>query len=267
MANVPRVEVGSFPVGVELAVLSRPGGRERNEDSCGHVFREGIGCFVLADGAGGHQAGDVASRTAVDAVLAAFTPAPLCTPGEIRRLLETANESVLQAQEKSGLDMHSTVVALLCDTDRGEAVWGHAGDSRLYVFRDGSLLGRTRDHSLLQSMIDAGYVTDKDTGRANQRNVLTCSLGQPDAFEYEVLKAPFGLLGGEVFLLCSDGFWEYLSDAHLEQMLARAPDIGAWLSEMESLVVQSARPGHDNYTAMAVRYLPSELPTRIVTGD
>jgi serine/threonine protein phosphatase PrpC len=254
----------ALPGDLQLAQLSQTGGRERNEDACGHRVAGSLVCVVLADGAGGHQAGDVASRTAVDAVLEAFAEAPRCASDAVGVLLEHANEAVLGAQALARQDMRSTVLLLVCDTSTNQALWAHAGDSRLYVFRDGAVLGRTRDHSFLQTMIEAGYTEPGDARGNAHRNVLTTSLGVRDAFEYEALTSPFLLKRGDVFLLCSDGFWEYVPDAMMESTLRQAPDPGSWLADMESVVVRSGRPGQDNYSAIALWYAMSELPTTIL---
>ena len=246
---------------LQLAMLSRRGSRERNEDACGHWGRgvpgqEGPACCVLADGAGGHGGGDVASQTAVTAVLESFAARPACDPARVLELIDHANRAVVTGQQASDAvrDMRSTLVVLLCDPTRGTVVWGHSGDSRLYFFRQGQVMMRTRDHSVFQSMIDAG-MADPATLRGNpQRNLLTACLGSIEDFEADALDENLALLPGDRFLLCSDGFWEPLGEEEMQEALQDSPTPQAWLETMERSIVRQARAGQDNYSAMAIWY-------------
>ena len=240
-------------------MLSRPGGRERNEDACGHWGRskpeqEGPVCCVMADGAGGHGGGDVASQTAAATVLGAFAAKPVCEPARVRELIDLANRAVVSGQPLSPAtrDMRSTLVVWLCDPAQGTAAWGHIGDSRLYCFRAGRLLSCTRDHSLYQSMVDAGMADPAALRGSPQRNVLIASLGSFEHFEPDVLADNFLLLAGDAFLMCSDGFWEALGEPEMEAALERAADPQAWIADLERSILRKAGPGQDNYSALAV---------------
>ena len=165
--------------------------------------------------------GDVASQTAVSTVLRSFAARPVCEPARVRELIDLANRAVVagQAASEATRDMRSTLVVLLCDPSRAQATWGHSGDSRLYCFRNGRQFARTRDHSLYQSMIEAG-LADAGTLRGNpQRNVLTACLGSLEHFEADVVAQSVPLQPGDAFLLCSDGFWEPLDEAQMEAAL------------------------------------------------
>ncbi len=251
-------------------MLSRPGGRERNEDACGHwglgrSGQDGPVCCVLADGAGGHGGGDVASRTAAAAVLEAFADRPVCDPATVGDLIDLANRAVVARQSASDAtrDMRSTLVVWVCNPARCEAAWGHTGDSRLYCFREGSLMVRTRDHSLYQSMVDAGIADAADLRGNPQRNVLFASLGSLDGFEADVLDTTFPLIPGDAFLLCSDGFWEAVRESDMEAGLQRAETPQGWIDEMAALVERQARVGQDNYSAVAVWFGNPDFRTRI----
>ena len=115
-------------------------------------------CCFVADGAGGHGGGDVAAKLVVSHIIEQASLAPLARADEVQDLLIDANAHLRRHQADSATtkDMHSTVVALFVDLNGQEALWGHAGDSRLYVFRDGVMLSHTRDHSVVQLMADAG---------------------------------------------------------------------------------------------------------------
>ena len=200
-------EHGGLPQ-IELAILSREGGREYNEDACGHWHSDSHLCCVVADG---------------------------------------------EAQSQ----MHSTVVSLFIDLDRGQALWGHAGDSRLYAFRDGQLLAHTRDHSLVQSLVEAGLLTEDQMRTHPRRSELHSALGTAaEDLQITTITRPWQLIAGDVFLLCTDGLWEYVEDEQMCESLKRAGDPSAWLTNLEQIVLRTAeeanKPGHDNFSGVAV---------------
>lgn len=241
---------------LEVSVLSKAGGRAVNEDAYGVWSGAGSNtCFVvLSDGAGGHGGGDVAAKIVVEQALEWFRQQPVAGQEIVRAALEHANESVMREQ-KSALplaDMRATAVVLALDTAARHAVWMHVGDSRLYAFRDGRILTRTRDHSVLQSMIDAGYVTDVAICSNPQRNMLLSALGDHAAFTH-ASPAGMPIEPGDAFLLCSDGLWDYVDDAEMATLLAEAATVEAWVRALEDTVLARAGTHHDNYSAVAVR--------------
>lgn len=248
---------------LRIATLSRVGGRERNEDACGHWDHRGRICCVLSDGAGGHGGGDVASRIAVETVREAHAEHPARTPADVQRLIARANTHVIREQSRADAqrDMRATLVVLSFDPSDGDAVWGHVGDSRLYWFRGGYVVARTKDHSLVQSMIDAGFADPDKLRKGPDRNVLIASLGGDDGFQPDVIDAPVTLQPGDAFILCSDGFWEHLSDRAMESALQRVASPEDWLSSLEQVVLSAARPGQDNYTAIAVWFGAMDFTT------
>ena len=251
-------EHGGLPQ-IELAILSRQGGREYNEDACGHWHSDDHLCCVVADGAGGHGGGDIAARLAVRHIIEQFAAAPLSTPEEVHALLLGTNASVIlhQADGEVQRQMHTTVVGLFVDLDSGQALWGHAGDSRLYVFRAGRVLAHTRDHSLVQSLVEAGLLTPDQMRSHPRRSELHSALGT-DAQDLRIttLTRPWPLVAGDVFLLCTDGLWEYVEDKEMCESLSRAGDPSAWLTALEQMVLRNAeaanKPRHDNFSGVAV---------------
>jgi serine/threonine protein phosphatase PrpC len=253
------------PFEVRVSVLSRVGGRERNEDACGYCSVRGLGCYVLADGAGGHGGGDVASRIAIQAVLDDFTRAPEVSAVRAGALAAAANDAVIARQrvDAAVADMRSTLVVLLLDAPGRRASWAHVGDSRLYLFRQGALAHRTRDHSLLQDLIDAGMLSDAAAAGAPHRAVLTASLGGEDSF-FPTASDDRATLGrGDAFLLCSDGFWDWLDDAALARSLESAVEPDQWLLGLEQGFRDRLRPGSDNYSAIAVWCGDQDMSTKV----
>ena len=242
---------------MELATLSRRGGRNYNEDACGHWHSDRHLCCVVADGAGGHGGGDKASKIAVQFILGGFAAQPESSGEAIKRIIVDTNRSIIQhrADDRALQNMHSTVVALFIDLDAGVGAWGHCGDSRLYVFRGGRIAARTKDHSLVQSLVDGGMLAPEGMRSHPQRSELLSALGVGEEdLTVSVSPQPWSLEPGDVFLLCTDGLWEYVEDAQLEAGLAAAASPLGWLHELERNVLHGAahKPRHDNFTALAV---------------
>ena len=242
---------------MELATLSRRGGRNYNEDACGHWHSDRHLCCVVADGAGGHGGGDKASKIAVQFILGGFAAQPESSGEAIQRIIVDTNRSIIQhrADDRALQNMHSTVVALFIDLDARVGAWGHCGDSRLYVFRGGRIAARTKDHSLVQSLVDGGMLAPEGMRSHPQRSELLSALGVGEEdLTVSVSPQPWSLEPGDVFLLCTDGLWEYVEDAQLEGALATAASPLAWLHELEKNVLHGAahKPRHDNFTALAV---------------
>jgi serine/threonine protein phosphatase PrpC len=244
---------------IEFAILSRPGGRSSNEDACGHWHSEQRLCCVVADGAGGHGGGDCASKLVVRHILEQASLAPLARADEVQDLLIDTNAQLRRHQSGSDRtrDMHSTVVALFVDLAGQEALWGHAGDSRLYLFRDGVMLAHTRDHSVVQSMVDAGLLMPEQMRTHPRRSELNSALGcLPEELLVSIAAHPWTLKPHDAFLLCTDGLWEFVDEAEMCASLSRAADPAAWLAKLEELVLlhasEAGKTGHDNFSGIAV---------------
>ncbi len=242
---------------LEVALLSDRGGRKYNEDACGHWHSERQLCCVLADGAGGHGGGDIASRLAVQELIGRFSRQPSEQGDGLGALLRATNEALIDQRVPgtARADMHSTVVCLVLDFVGHRAHWAHAGDSRLYWFRTGQVLDRTRDHSLVQSLVDAGMLTAEQMRGHPKRSELRSALGiGPEVLEVSAADGAQAVQAGDVFLLCTDGLWEYLDDEVLEQTLSAAATPRAWLDALSVEVHKATldKASHDNFTALVV---------------
>jgi serine/threonine protein phosphatase PrpC len=240
---------------LEIAVLSRTGGRSHNEDACGFWSGAGVCYCVLSDGAGGHRGGDVASKLVVRETLGWFRETDESSAQAIEAAMMHANHILVSEQQARADvgDMRATVVVLAIDYDHGLAAWGHVGDSRLYCFRAGGIVAQTRDHSVVQSMVDAGYLQAQDLRHAPERNQLLAALGDAERFERAVQSEPFPVQVDDAFLLCTDGLWEYVEEREMIEALREAETAEDWLRMLESRVLARGRPGQDNYSALAVR--------------
>lgn len=239
---------------VQTCFLSELGGRSRNEDACGYWTSEEGCCWVVSDGAGGHGSGDIAARLVVSTVLNLFAPKPSVEPDDAVGLLQAANDAVVseKGNGRTTDDMHATAVILLIDRQGGKAVWGHVGDTRIYLFRHGQVVYQTRDHSVVQKMIDAGYGSADMIRTHPQRSLLTSAIGSSDAIALSVASEPTPLTSGDVFLLCTDGWWEHLEETEMEDLLDDASSAAEWLGMMRRLIRQRAPSDNDNYTALCV---------------
>ncbi len=239
---------------VEIVALSRQGGRDYNEDVYGH-WNDGqhVACLV-ADGAGGHGGGDVASGIARSSVLDGYARLPTVEVATMRALLEQANRDVVARQGDSSVlaSMRTTVVLAALDIELQKVSFAHCGDSRAYLFRDGELIARTTDHSLVQGLVASGMLDDEGARLHPTRNVLLSALGSlEEPLEVSVI-GPVRIEPGDALLLCTDGLWEPLGDAMLEETLKISPSPAAWLHLLEERVKTHAKPGHDNYTALTL---------------
>jgi PPM family protein phosphatase len=240
------------------ASVSEAGGRSRNEDAFGQWRHASLFAGVVADGAGGHGGGDTASRIAVDAVLAELTRVARAggelTGPNLLRVLLRANDAIIDAQEHDSAlaHMRSTALVLGIDEAAGLASWAHCGDTRLYCFRRGATVVQTQDHSLVQSMIDANLIEPCDVRGHPRRNVLFSALGTADDLSISSSGDPFPIAEGDAFLLCTDGFWEYVDETTMIDAIHHAQTPAQWLDAMVARLRETARPNHDNFTASAV---------------
>jgi serine/threonine protein phosphatase PrpC len=243
---------------LQTANVSDRGGRSRNEDAYGQWRHAALFASVVADGAGGHGGGDAASRIVVDTVLEELTRVAAAgvalTGTALLRVLLRANDAIVDVQEheRDLAQMRSTAAVLGIDEATGLAAWAHCGDTRLYCFRRGATVVQTQDHSLVQSMIDANLLDTRDARSHPRRNVLFSALGTADELSIAASDEPFPIADGDAFLLCTDGFWEYLDESVMIDAIGQAQTPVAWLDLMVAHLREAARPGHDNFTASAV---------------
>ena len=230
--------------------------RQNNEDSL--AWDAAAGVAVLADGMGGYNAGEVASKMAVDHVMArmvqwakdAETPTTLRL---LKRVMEAsvdeANREIFDAAHTNPAyaGMGTTLVFLSFALD-GRVVVGHAGDSRAYRLRDGTLSQLTRDHSLLQEQVDAGLLTPEQVHAFGYRNFITRALGVEDAVVLDI--NDFDLREGDVYLLCSDGLTDMVDDVDISAALT---DDGSLEQRASTLINWANRNGgRDNVTVLLV---------------
>ena len=157
------------------ATISHRGGRKVNEDASGNLIHTAGACFAVADGLGGHGGGDVASKIAVETIVGAYRNHPEFSSVRVGTLLELAQQAILMRQQEDCRlsRMRSTAVVLLLED--AKAWWAHVGDTRLYHFADGHIVHQTKDHSVPQAMLDAGFAEESLDGSWRPYRPVGCS--------------------------------------------------------------------------------------------
>ena len=230
-------------------------GRQRNanEDS---LFIEAP-LFVVADGMGGAQAGEVASRAAAESFAHDLPSASTPPEQRLGETIEGANRTIheLARKDPSLTGMGTTTTAALVDVDDEEVAIGHVGDSRAYRLRGGKFEQLTRDHSLVEEMRRKGQLTDAQAEDHPQRSIITRALGPEPEVEVDLQTVP--AQSGDIFLICSDGLTTMLDDAKIAHILSRATSLQ---SAVRALVDEANRAGgRDNITVVLFRLEDAEV--------
>lgn len=232
--------------------------RQKNEDCVGRLEPNGDDeraskgyIFVVADGMGGHRGGEIASRLAVDTVIATYYASPANEPStSLRESFRAANEVILQ---RSQTDVELFGMGTTCTTmviREGRAYFAHVGDSRAYVLRDEELVRLTEDHSLVGEMVRSGIISDEDAQNHPKRNVITRSLGTQEILRADFTSTPYELQDGDVFLLCSDGLTSMVPEEEVAKVLGGMAPTQA----CEALVeLANLNGGKDNVTVQVVK--------------
>ncbi len=216
--------------------------RDHNED--GYLVQEDIGLVALADGMGGHQAGEVASATALEALQAAMRDG-----GDIREAIEAANAAVYeQSQGDEQLQGMGTTLTAATLSDDGTLLFGHVGDSRAYLMRDGTLERVTTDHSVIEELVQAGDLTAEQARVDPRRSMITRAIGLDSGVDVDLYPIP--LQTGDRFMFCSDGLTDMVDDEAIEQVLAEGQEPAAAAERLVELANEAG--GTDNITVVVV---------------
>jgi serine/threonine protein phosphatase Stp1 len=221
--------------------------RAYNQDS--FVNRPDLGLWAVADGAGGHEGGEIASgmlRDALDTISPSLSAAELLA--EVRTKVETTHESLRSMARQKGQPIlgASTIVILMLRDDHFACLW--AGDSRSYLLRGGILQRITHDHSLVQELVDAGAIRPEEADTHPRGNVITRAVGA-EMDEFVLDKASDRTQTGDRFLLCSDGLYKCVEEAELAHLLANNTGVPPTDAMIAAALVMNAS---DNVTAVAV---------------
>ncbi|MBQ3392107.1 MAG: Stp1/IreP family PP2C-type Ser/Thr phosphatase [Lachnospiraceae bacterium] len=203
--------------------------------------------YIVADGMGGHQAGDYASRCAVEAVVSFIEESKEENPGRLlEEAFQKANAVVIEAgsAHREYYGMGTTMVAAVILGD--DVIAANVGDSRLYMFNEREIRQVTRDHSLVEEMVKAGTISRKQARTHPEKNVITRAIGAEDQLRVDLFRFP--LRPGEKILMCTDGLTNMLTDEEILQILSGRTDY----DEAAQALVESANRagGKDNITVL-----------------
>jgi serine/threonine protein phosphatase PrpC len=221
-------------------------GRQRRANEDAYYVRAPV--FVVADGMGGAQAGEVASRIAAEAFDRELPAAP---EDALREVFQSANQEIHEhaATDESHAGMGTTLTAAIVDFDREEVAIGHVGDSRAYRLRGPKLERLTQDHSLVEELRRKGQLTDQQAEEHPQRSIITRALGPEAEVEPDIYTEQ--ARAGDVYLICSDGLTTMLGEERIKQILRSATSLEA---AVRALVDEANRAGgRDNITAVAFK--------------
>ncbi len=218
---------------IDFYKYSNQGERPVNEDCVGVYGQNNEFAFALCDGLGGHGRGEVASASAVEAML--NTAATNFGKDNILEMcFESANEAVLnkQNEDEALSDMKTTATLLLLQN--GLASWGHIGDSRIYYFKKKKFIKRTLDHSIPQMLVATGEIKEKDIRHHEDRNrLLRCIPWINKKYEIDETNAP--VESGDCFLMMSDGFWDWVDEKNMKKAIKKtrtAEDLANYLIDV-----------------------------------
>lgn len=233
-------------------ILSKSGSRARNEDAV-YIYK-GKECFcaLLADGLGGHTGGELASSLAVKKASEVFRKSLTASRECLVECMEESQACLLQEQSRlKSRGLKTTLAILLADKDT--ILWGHVGDSRVYYFMEGKLVTHTLDHSVPQVLVLAGKIKEDEIRNHPDRNRLLRVLGEEWSKPAYTLSDALAWSENQSFLLCSDGFWEWITEEQMEESLSKSGTVQEWLFNMKEIVEKNGRNKEmDNYSAIAI---------------
>jgi PPM family protein phosphatase len=251
---------GNSMLEVEFAQLSDPGKvRGQNEDFIGYAEPHNLEqarsqgwLFALADGCGGHDRGEVASRIAVDTLVSSFYANSAAKPTRslLGELMQAANAKICEfaaTARPGGSAMATTVVACVLRHDR--ATVAHVGDSRLYLIRRGQAQALTRDHSVVQEQVQMGLLSEEEAAESEARHQLSRSLGGNLVVNAEINEHQ--VVAGDVLLLSSDGLHGPVSAKEIAAVISRFPDVQEAARTLVSLACE--KDGDDNISVQLIR--------------
>lgn len=233
------------------------GGRDEQQDACISLDNagDGISLHVLSDGVGGHSGGRLASKAVISVSEELWESQSKLARSDPRAFLfelaSKSHERINEIAGESNTRARGTLVALLLTSEK--AFWIHSGDSRLYHFRNGKRITRTFDHSVVQILLERGKITEEEMGTHPDQGRLLQSLGGEDFEdpEFEEVKLAED---GDVFLLCSDGFWERLEREELERLsVLEGVDCEKELVRLSKVAVKRGGEKADNLSVILVR--------------
>ena len=244
---------------LDVASYTNIGGCEVNEDSILCQQEEGFVIAAVADGLGGHGGGKIASTLAIQTLAEQEPLLREMKDESLREACAQTNRAVLDAQT-SQVRMKTTL-ALAVISEKALALL-HVGDSRAYLFRAGEIAYQSQDHSVSQLAVLTGAIKPEQIRFHEDRNKVLRSLGSESGATPDIHWLNEQLYEGDAVLLCSDGFWEFVTEREMLRALQRAKNAEDWIARMRRFVQRRAGKKNDNNSAVAVLYPVTARPSR-----
>lgn len=236
----------------DVGYLTKCGDKEINEDAICVFEKDDTLVCILADGLGGFDSGEVASKFVVESIHKSILNDFVLSEEYLAGIIEKAHKELINEQNKNPLNrkMCSTIVVLLVNDDT--AIYAYVGDSRLYMFSNKHIVFTTKDHSVCQLFVNAGELEYENIRFHEDKNKITRALGQSEGFSVECGHLQLNP-DTDSFLLCSDGVWENLDSLQLEFEYCKSHAISDWLRNIETRILLQARKSMDNYSLIGLK--------------
>lgn len=244
-----------YRLNIETAQATRLGDRRENQDRAAILIGDTRVLLVVADGMGGHADGAAAAQAAIDSLSRSFKALRRRdTASFLTTALAAAHDDVVKLGTGRSLAERPRTTCTICLIDEAVAQWAHVGDSRVYWLHDGTIAARTRDHSAVEALYQAGEISSADMLTHPLRNyVEECLGGEAEQPEWSIAD-PVTLSHSDVVLLCTDGFWSALKEDAIATYLQADTDLEQLLDAAVDAAQTAMRPGSDNVTAAALRW-------------
>ncbi len=234
--------------------------RSSNEDACFVLLHDKV--YILADGVGGGNSGEIASRTAVSEIANYVVNHPLShlldkyeIVGYMRDAFEAANTKIYDMARAHEENFGMATTAIIVYVNKGKAYIGNIGDSRVYLYRNGDYLQLTEDHTYVNTLVKAGILSREEADQDERKNVIIKALGaeptvEPDFFQVEVKK-------GDILLACSDGLYDEVSDEEIVEIIKEKDNMNELAAEL--IARANRNGGRDNITIITLQITEEEI--------
>ena len=235
---------------IDIFHYTNPGTRPVNEDSYEIGDKNGKYTFAVCDGLGGHECGEVASKSAAKNIISGIDHLGDVTVEGIHKVMTKINDFLIHKQEEKETVRGMRTTAVACTFDKNKIWYFNTGDSRIYIFKNGHLLSMSKDHSISQMSVDIGDMTFNDIRSDPDRNKLLKVLGQEISGDVTTVYNSIDVQPGDAVLLCSDGFWEYVLEEEMEIDLSKSNTAKEWVNYMLVRLLLRVSGEYDNYTVV-----------------
>jgi serine/threonine protein phosphatase PrpC len=241
----------------EVAEISFLGNRKENQDRVAVVIADNTALLIAIDGMGGHANGALAAELAVETIEKLFLAQshPVFDPqGFLHMAMGQAHAAVVELGAGISVETRPRATCALCLVQDESAYWGHVGDSRIYLLRDGAVHERSRDHSHIELLLYEGAITEEELADHPMRNYVECCLGGDAELPRMSITRSKPMRKGDVMLVCTDGFWSSLAEAQLADLSKASGALDENLKALGGVATRMAAPHSDNTSAAALNF-------------